>query len=188
MPRIALFICILSFVCISSTSALVPPGRTSQPRVNTIESSLDLELTRKLIMAHFEKLDSTNEQNNGPFTTTTSRELDLKVVTLPTTRTSKKVVLARILGILCHAKHASTLPKDIAKSLAFGPIVSSYKRVSRRNSARRRAFSGVVSAEFIESFDFEKLIPRKAIEKNIQVCVALLSKILTFGQLEIVFE
>lgn len=181
--RITYFIAAL--LCVShSTSAL----STLLGKNKVASRSEDLDLTRELIMKHFNKVDS----GKGVVMEVIEMD-DIVADDDDSIQSTTRSVRGRMAS---YANTAAKAPKKIVNSISIDPIksklVGSIKKSMKNRKTRRAGSSADVSFAPISfvgrRFDARNLVSIKAVEKKSLALVSLISRVVSLGQLEIIFD
>jgi hypothetical protein len=150
----------------------------------------DLELTRKLIMSHFDKVDADSSRNNG-IVADTIFEMDLKLACAQAM--TKRALVSSFVGTTYCAKVIASVPKTVLESCAMDPIRSGIVKVNsinesirHRRGARLPGYTTALSKSDVGNM-FGRLTVR-AIEKKSLDFISVMSRVLSLGQLELCFD
>ena len=181
----------ISLAALLLVAFFASPGSSSfapTMRMQKSVDSTDLELTRKLIMSHFDKVD--NGAKNGAVADAIF-EMDLKVACAQAM--TKRALVSSIVGTTNCAKVVASAPKNVLVSCAIDPIKSGIAKVNsfnksirNRRGARLPGYTpALVKANVGNMFGS---LTVKAIEKKSLEFVSIMSRVLTLGQLELCFD
>jgi len=150
----------------------------------------DLDLTRQLIMSHFDKVDADSGRLNGAVASSIF-EMDLKLACAQAM--TKRALVSSIVGTTRCAKVVASVPKTVLESCAIDPIRSGIVKVSsinksirNRRGARLPGYTPALSKADVGNM-FGRLTVQ-AIEKKSLECLSIMSRVLSLGQLELCFE
>jgi hypothetical protein len=183
----------ISLAALLLVAFFASPGSSSfapATRMQKSVDSTDLDLTRKLIMSHFEKVDSHNGVKNGAVADAIF-VMDLKVACAQAM--TKRALVSSIVGTTNCAKVVASAPKIVLVSCAIDPIKSGIAKVNlinksirNRRGARLPGYTpALVKANVGNMFGS---LTVKAIEKKSLEFVSIMSRVLTLGQLELCFD
>jgi len=154
------------------------------------EKTVDLELTRQLIMSHFDKVDADTGSKNSAIADAMF-EMDLKVACAQAM--TKRALVSSIVGTTNCAKVFASVPKNVLVSCAIDPIRSGISKVTsinksirNRRGTRLPGYTPALATASVNNM-FGSLTV-KAIEKKSLEFVSVMSRVLSLGQLELCFD
>jgi len=198
MFKFNIFILIVAIFCLNKSANAL--STLSRNKVTT--NAQDLELTRKLIMAHVDKIESSTKGVDMvvPEPIKVAESTSSSPSPSSSTRRKKKNLVTVKKNLKSAASTAASAPKTFVKAVAIDPIKNSVDKVNtikknmtgrknrRSGSEESASYAPVSFAGTFDMFDVRNQVTIKSVEKKSRTLVSMISRIVSLGQVEVIFD
>ena len=199
MFKFNIFILIVAIFCLNKSANAL----STLSRNKVTSNAQDLELTRKLIMAHIDKIESSTKGVDMVVPEPIKVAESASSSPSPSSRTRRKkknLVTSVKKNLKSAASTAASVPKTFVKAVAIDPIKNSVDKVNsikknmtgrknrRSGSEESASYAPVSFVGRFDMFDVRNQVTIKSVEKKSRTLVSMITRIASLGQVEVLFE
>ena len=198
MFKFNIFILIVAIFCLNKSANAL----STLSRNKVTSNAQDLELTRKLIMAHVHKIESSTKGVDMvvPEPMVAESASSSPRPSSRTRRKKKNLVTSVKKNLKSAASTAASVPKTFVKAVAIDPIKNSVEKVNsikknmtgrknrRSGSEESASYAPVSFVGRFDMFDVRNQVTIKSVEKKSRTLVSMITRIASLGQVEVLFE